>query len=75
MLIAHIHAHTHLEQSAVIMPSTRTSVEVISQDLMSSAIFFLFYFFYTNHVLALLNKYSQCALTLVNMAIGWDDKT
>lgn len=67
-----MHTQTHLEQSAVVMPSTRTSVEVISQDLMSSAIFF---FFYTNHVLALLNKYSQCALTLVNMAIGWDDKT
>lgn len=35
--------------------------------------YFFFVLFYTNHILALLNNYSQCALRLVIIVIGWDD--
>lgn len=62
---------THLEQSAVILSSTRAFVEVISQDIMSSAIFSI----YINHVLALLNQYSQRDPKIVDIVVGWDDKT
>lgn len=49
----------------------RAFVEVISQDLMSSAIFSI----YINHVLALLNQYSQRDPKIVDIVVGWDDKT
>ena len=69
--IAKPHLCKHLEQSAVILSLTRSLLEVISQDLMSSAIFSI----YINNVLALLNQYSQRDPKLVDIVVGWDDKT